>query len=159
IEVYLDPRSVKGAWQALVYYVNPAKTLQIRKLAAAAQWFEDHMPWAPRFRRDRVNAVTGNAIDVVIETGDSGPLTPIGVNLPNDEAVRERYGSKSIFLSNVNEAYEKSTPAELRSEFSWTREEADRATRWSAFAGELTTNMHEVIGHGSGKVDESLTET
>src|SRR6185295_7402322 len=69
---------------------------------------------------------------------------------------RERYGSKSVSLSNVNEAYDRSTLPEFRSEFSWTAEEAGRATRWSAFAGELTTNMHEVIGHGSGKVDERL---
>src|SRR4030095_11665028 len=72
------------------------------------------------------------------------------------QRIRERYGSKSVSLSNVNEAYDKSTLPEFRSEFSWTPEEAARATKWSAFAGELTTNMHEVIGHGSGKVDERL---
>jgi dipeptidyl-peptidase-3 len=83
-------------------------------------------------------------------------MTPVGINLPNDQGIRERYGSKSVSLSNVNEAYDKSTLPEFRSEFSWTAEEAGRATRWSAFASELTTNMHEVIGHGSGKVDERL---
>jgi len=83
-------------------------------------------------------------------------MTPVGINLPNDQGIRERYGSKSVSLSNVNEAYDKSTLPEFRSEFSWTAAEAARATRWGAFAGELTTNMHEVIGHGSGKVDERL---
>ena len=92
----------------------------------------------------------------MIETGDSGPVTPIGINLPNDQAIREQYGSKSVSLSNVNEAYDKSTLPAFRSEFSWTPEEAERATKWSAFAGELTTNMHEVIGHASGKVAERL---
>ena len=92
----------------------------------------------------------------MIETGDSGPITPVGINLPNDQGIREQYGSKSVSLSNVNEAYDKSTLPEFRSEFSWTPEEAARAAKWNAFAGELTTNMHEVIGHASGKVEERL---
>jgi dipeptidyl-peptidase-3 len=156
IEVYLDARSIKGAWEALVFYVNHEKTSQIRTIARQAQWFEDRMPWDPKYRKEGVQGVTANAIDVVIETGDSGPVTPIGINLPNDQRIRERYGSKSVSLANVNEAYDRSTLPEFRTEFSWSAEEADRATTWSAFAGELTTNMHEVIGHGSGKVDARL---
>ena len=156
VEVYLDARSIKGAWEALVFYVNREKTSQIKTIAEQAQWFEDHMPWDPKYRKDGVRGVTANAIDIVIETGDSGPITPVGINLPNDQAIRERYGSKSVSLSNVNEAYDRSTLPEFRSEFSWTPEEAERSKRWHAFAGELTTNMHEVIGHGSGKVAERL---
>ena len=78
-------------------------------------------------RKQGVQGITANAIDVVIETGDSGPMTPIGINLPNDQRIREQYGSKSVSLSNVNEAYDKSTLPEFRSEFSWTPEEAARA--------------------------------
>jgi dipeptidyl-peptidase III len=156
VEVYLDARSRKGAWEALVFYVNPEKTAQIRTIAAHAQWFEDHMPWDRKYRKEGVRGVTANAIDIVVETGDSGPVTPIGINLPNDQRIRERYGSKSVSISNVAEAYDKSTLPEFRSEFSWSDEEAARATKWSAFASELTTNMHEVIGHGSGKVAERL---
>ncbi len=156
IEVYLDSRGIKGAWEALVFYVNREKTSEIQKIAANAQWFEDHMPWDPKFRKEGVKGITANAIDVVIETGDSGPITPVGINLPNDQQIREHYGSKSVSLSNVNEAYDKSTLPEFRSEFSWTPEEAARAEKWNALAGELTTNMHEVIGHASGKVDEKL---
>jgi dipeptidyl-peptidase-3 len=156
VEVYLDARSIKGAWEALVYYVNREKTFQIQTIAGHAQWFEDRMPWDPKYRKAGAKGVTANAIDVVIETGESGPITPVGINLPNDQAIRERYGSKSVSLSNVNEAYDKSTVPELRSEFSWTPDEFARAMTWSAFAGELTTNMHEVIGHGSGKVDQRL---
>ncbi len=156
IEVYLDSRGIKGAWEGLVFYVNREKTSEIQKLAQNAQWFEDHMPWDPKYRKPGVQGITANAIDVVIETGDSGPITPVGINLPNDEAIRERYGSKSVSLSNVSEAYDKSTLPAFRSEFAWTPDEVDRATKWSAFAGELTTNMHEVIGHASGKVDEKL---
>jgi dipeptidyl-peptidase-3 len=157
IEVYLDPRGTKGAWEAMVYYVNPEKTRKIQTLAANAQWFEDRMPWDARFRKPQVTGVTATAIDVIVETGDSGPLTPIGVNLPNDQAIREQYGSRSVSLSNVNEAYEQSMPEGLRSEFSWTAEEASRAKRWGAFSQELTTEMHEVIGHGSGRMAEDVT--
>jgi dipeptidyl-peptidase-3 len=156
VEVYLDARSVKGAWEAIVSYVNREKTSQIRTIAAQAQWFEDHMPWDPKYRKEGVHGVTANAIDIVVETGDSGPITPVGINLPNSQAIRERYGSKSVSLSNVNEAYDRSTLPEFRTEFSWTPEEAERSKQWNAFAGELTTNMHEVIGHGSGKVAERL---
>jgi dipeptidyl-peptidase-3 len=156
VEVYLDARSMKGAWEAIVFYVNPEKTTQIRTIAEHAQWFEDHMPWDPKYRKDGAHGVTAHAIDVVIETGESGPVTPVGINLPNDQGIRERYGSKSVSLSNVTEAYDKSTLPEFRSEFSWSPDEAARAEKWSAFASELTTNMHEVIGHGSGKIDERL---
>jgi len=98
VEVYMDARGIKGAWESMVYYVNPEKTARIRALAENAQWFEDHMPIAPVFRKPVVLGVTATAIDVVIETGDAGPITPIGVNLPNDQRVREVHGSKSVTL-------------------------------------------------------------
>ena len=157
VEVYMDARGAKGAWEGLVYYVNAEKTRTIEALAANAQWFEDQMPWEPRFRKPTVLGVTARAIDIVVETGDSGPLTPIGINLPNDQAIREQYGSKSVSLSNVSEAYEQSTPDAMRDEFSWSLDEAARARRWGAFAQELTTEMHEVIGHGSGRMADGVT--
>jgi dipeptidyl-peptidase-3 len=156
IEVYLDARGAKGAWEGLVFYVNHDKTEAIRTLAGEAQWFEDRMPWDPAYRKQGVTGVTGHAVDVVVETGHAGPVTPIGINLPNDQNVREQHGSKSVSLSNVAEAYEKATPRGFRSEFSWTPEEIERAERWAAFASELSTYMHEVIGHGSGRTEERL---
>jgi dipeptidyl-peptidase-3 len=156
VEVYMDARGHKGAWEALVFYVNREKTEGIRRLAADAQWFEDRMPWAPEYRKEGVHGITANAIDVVVESGDSAPVTPVGINLPNDQQIRETYGSKSVSLTNVNEAYDKSTSAEFRSEFAWSAEEAQRAEKWSSLAGELTTDLHEVIGHGSGRISERL---
>jgi dipeptidyl-peptidase-3 len=156
VEVYLDARSIKGAWEALVFYVNREKTAQIRTIADHAQWFEDRMPWDAKYRKPDARGVTANAVDIVVETGDSGPVTPVGINLPNDQHVREAHGSKSVSLSNVSEAYDRSTLPEFRSEFAWSDDEFERAMRWSTFASELTTNMHEVIGHGSGRVDERL---
>ena len=156
VEVYLDPRGIKGAWEALVYYVNRQKTENIRKIAASAQWFEDRMPWAPEYRKEGVRGITANAIDVVVEAGESAPMTPVGINLPNDQSIREAHGSKSVSLSNVSEAYEGSTLPEFRREFAWTDEEAARAEKFSRIASELTTDLHEVIGHASGKVAEHL---
>lgn len=157
IEVYMDARGIKGAWESMVYYVNHEKTARIRALAENAQWFEDQMPIAPVYRKPVVLGVSATAIEVVIETGDAGPITPIGVNLPNDQRVREVHGSKSVTLSNVTEAYEFSTTDEYRREFAWNDEEFDRAKRWGAVAGELATEIHEVLGHGSGRMAAGIS--
>ena len=85
-----------------------------------------------------------------------GPVTPIGINLPNDQVVREEYGSKSVSLSNVVDAYDRSSPGAYRREFAWDEAEALRSETWGSLAGELTTNMHEVIGHGSGQLEDRL---
>lgn len=156
IETYMDARGVKGAWEALVFYVHAEKTRGIRNLAEAAQWFEDRMPWEARWRRASVNGVTARAIEVVLETGDSGPMTPIGINLPNDQLIRERYGSKSVTIANVTEAYDKSQPKSFREEFCWSTEEVARAEAWQSLASDVTTAIHEVLGHGSGVVEAHL---
>jgi dipeptidyl-peptidase III len=151
IEVYMDPRGIKGSWEGIVFYVNKQKTERIQKFANNAQWFEDHMPYDAKYRKNDVKGIVANAIDVVIETGDSGPVTPIGINLPNDQRIREQYGSKSVSLSNVREASDNALPASMRTEFSWTPEEADRTLKFGALSAELLTDMHEVIGHASGQ--------
>jgi dipeptidyl-peptidase III len=156
VENYMDARGVKGAWEALVFFVNPTKTTSLRRLAEAAPWFEERMPWDPKWRREEVRGVTARAIDVVIETGESGPVTPVGINLPNDQAIRERHGSKSVSLANITEAYDKSEKPEFRSEFCWSAEEVQRATRYGSIALEVATAIHEVLGHGSGRVAAHL---
>jgi dipeptidyl-peptidase III len=156
IETYMDARSVKGSWEALVCYVHAEKTRGIQNLAAAAQWFEDRMPWDPKWRRTSVNGVTARAIEVVIETGEAGPMTAIGINLPNDQLIREQHGSKSVTIANVTEAYDKSLPKSFREEFCWSAEEVERAEQWSSVGSEVTTGIHEVLGHGSGVVEAHL---
>jgi dipeptidyl-peptidase-3 len=151
IEVYMDPRGVKGSWEAIVYHVNREKTERIRKFADNAQWFEDRMPYDAKYRKASVKGIVANAIDVVFESGDAGPVTPVGINLPNDQRIREEYGSKSVSLSNVREAADRSVPESMRSEFAWAPDEAARAARFAPLAGELHTDMHEVIGHASGQ--------
>jgi dipeptidyl-peptidase-3 len=156
IEVYMDARGIKGAWEGVVFYVNHEKTEKIHRLATDAQWFEDHLPVDRRYRKEEVQGISARAIEVVFETGDSGPVTPIGVNLPNDQRIREQYGSKSVSLSNVIHAYEQSTLDSFREEFSWSAEELARGKKWGAFASELTTDIHEVLGHGSGRMADGL---
>src|SRR6185295_8129295 len=147
---------VKGAWEALVFYVNHEKTESLHRLADLAAWFEVRMPWDPKWRRSDVVGVTARAIDVVVETGEAGPTTAIGINLPNDQRIREVYGSKSVSLANINEAYEKSQLPAYRREFCWSEDEVARAEKWGAVASEVTTGIHEVLGHGSGRVAAHL---
>ena len=156
IEVYLDARGQKGAWEGIVYFNDPEKMEMIAKFSEQAQWFEDHMPYAPRFRKPEVRGISAKAIQVVMETGDSGPTTPIGINLPNDGDIREKYGSKSVSLSNVLEAYEKSSSSASRSEFCFNDDEYQRAAKWKRVALDLEVNMHEVIGHASGRMAPGL---
>jgi dipeptidyl-peptidase III len=156
IENYLDARGVKGAWEGIVCYVNYPKTEGLRRLAEEAAWFEARMPWDPKWRRTEVVGVTARAIDAIIETGEAGPLTAIGINLPNDQRIRERYGSKSVTIANINEAYDKAQLPAYRSEFCWDADEVARAERFGALASEVTTAIHEVLGHGSGQVAEHL---
>ena len=152
IEVYLDARGHKGAYEGIVFHEHPEKTKHIRSIAEHAAWFEAHMPYDDAYRRTDVVGVSARAIDVIVECGDAGPMTAIGINLPNDESIREVHGSKSVSLANVVEAYEQSQPESLREAFCWDDAERERARRFQAFAGELATSLHEVIGHGSGRM-------
>lgn len=159
IEVYLDPRGIKGSWEGLVFSINPEKTAIIKKIGENAQWFEDHSPADAKYHKPNVTGIVANAIDVIVETGDSGPVTPVGINLPNDERIRSQYGSKSVSLANILEAYDKSTPGTMRGEFSWAPEEAERGMKYGTLADNLTTDMHEVIGHASGRQAAGLKGT
>ncbi|MHB8901038.1 MAG: dipeptidyl-peptidase 3 family protein [Thermoguttaceae bacterium] len=156
IEVYLDARGQKGAFEGIVYFNDPKKMELITKIADNAQWFEDHMSFDPRFRKEKVKGISAKAIQIVVATGDGGPVSMIGINLPNAADVREKYGSKSVSLSNVIEARDESASDEAKREFCWTDEEFQRSLKWSSLALDLEVNMHEVIGHASGRNAESL---
>lgn len=156
IEVYLDARGQKGAFEGIVYFDDPHKMELIAKIARNAQWFEDHMSFDPKFRKVNVKGISAKAIQIVVATGDAGPVSMIGINLPNAADIREMYGSKSVSLSNVIEARDESTSKEARREFCWTDEEFERSLKWSTLALDLEVNMHEVIGHASGKNAEGL---
>lgn len=157
IEVYTDARGQKGAWEAVVYFNDPEKMEMVRKFSQHAQWFEEHMPYDPRFRKPQVKGISAKAIQMVMATGDAGPVTAIGINLPNPQDIRELYGSKSVSMSNVIEAHDKSKSPEERREFCYEEDEFERVTKWGSLVLDLEVNMHEVIGHGSGRVSERLT--
>ncbi len=156
IEVHLDPRGVKGSWEALVFYVNRQTSAQLARLARRAAAFEARMPYDPRYRRPTPTGISARAIDAVTATGEAGPLVPFGINLPNDVRIRAEHGSKSIWLTNVNHAFDSSLDPRLWTEFAWDAGEAERARRYATAARELATSLHEVIGHGSGRSAESL---
>ena len=151
VEVYLDARGQKGAWEAVVSFVRET-TRMMEDLAEEAQWFEDRMPWEDRFKKEDVKGITARAITVIIETGDSGPISPIGINLTNELDIREDHGSKSVNLSNVVEAYDRASAGGSAGEFAWTTEEMERARKYGGLSDDVHTNLHEVVGHASGKV-------
>jgi len=156
IEVYMDARGQKGAYEGIVFFSDPEKTEMIRKFSGNAQWFEDRMPYDRKYRKPNVKGISAKAIQVIMETGDAGPVTPIGINLPNPDDIREHYGSKSVLLTNVIEAYDKSTPDAARAEFCFNKAEFERVKKWGGLTLDLKVNMHEVIGHASGRLSESM---
>jgi dipeptidyl-peptidase-3 len=156
IEVYLDPRGQKGEWEALPYFVDPGQTILMQNLARHAQYFEDAAPWSDVYKKKIERSPIANVINVIVGTGGTGPVMPIGVNLPNEQAICEEYGSKSILLHNVVEAGDRATGKELLREFAAEEEEIRNQETYGVRADNLHTAMHEVIGHGSGKVSPSL---
>jgi dipeptidyl-peptidase-3 len=156
IEVYLDPRGQKGEWQASIFYTDPDQTKLMQNLARFAQYFEDKAPWNDAFKKKIEHSPIANVINVVMGTGGTGPISPIGINLPNEQAIRQQYGSKSVLLHNIVDAYEKSQGKVLVKEFAWDAEEAEMEDKYGSRADNLHTAMHEVIGHGSGKVSDKL---
>ena len=157
VEVYLDARGIKGSWESVISFRDENKTRAIAELAVEAPWFEQRMPWADEFKKQDVKGISARAISVVTETGDSGPITPIGINLPNEADVRQEYGSKSVNLANVVETYNLVKAAGSLDEFSFTPEEAARARLYAASMDDLHTNLHEVVGHASGQVNPEIT--
>lgn len=156
IEVYMDPRGQKGKFESVIYFTNKEQTKLMRKLAANAQYFEDRAPWSNRYKKKDVKAPTANVVNVIVETGDAGPISAIGINLPNEQSIRETYGSKSVLLHNVVAAYKASEPKGLLEEFCCDQKEVKRAKKYGQIADDLHTGMHEVLGHASGKVSDSL---
>lgn len=156
IEVYTDARGQKASWEGIVYFNDPEKMEMITKYSDNAQWFEDHMPYDAKFRKPEVKGISAKAIQVVMEAGDAGPVTPIGINLPNPGDIREQYGSKSVSLTNVIDASDKSSSAAARAEFCFDDAEFQRLEKWKSVMLALEVNMHEVIGHASGRVSPEL---
>jgi len=155
VEVYNDPLGMRGSFESVVSFRDPEATKRINAIAAEAQWFEDRMPILERHKKPDCTGIIGRVITVVIESGDASPTTPVGINLPNADWIRQRYGSKSVYLANIVEASDEIRHGADR-EFAWDEADAERSTRWGRLAAVLHTDMHEVIGHGSGRIDAGV---
>ncbi len=158
IEVYGDPLGIKGSWESIVNFKDKEASKRATILSENAQWFEDHSPVAPEFKKAEVKGVSAKVINVAILAGDCYPATPIGINLPNAEWIREKHGSKSVTIENITQAYFlDSMNNGMLEEFAGSTEEIERARQYGYQAGNLHTDLHECLGHGSGKVKEGVS--
>ena len=152
VEVYLDPLGSKGAWESVISFVDAEQTHLMRSFADNAQYFEGRAPWLDAYKKRGVKPPVANVITVVSETGESGPISPTGINLPNEQDIRQEHGTKSVLLLNVSNAYNEAVGPKALEEFSATPEEIERGKKYGVESRKLLVMMHEVLGHGSGKV-------
>ncbi len=153
IEVYNDPLGTKGSWESVVNFKDLAATKRADTISANAQWFEDHSPVDPRYKKKEVKGVSAKVITAAMLGGDCYPSTPIGINLPNANWIRKDYGSKSVTIENITYAYDQSSlKSPFGPEFSYSQELLDRAKKYGPLAGNIHTDLHEVLGHGSGQL-------
>lgn len=153
IEVYGDPLGIKGSWEGIVHYKDLEATHRTEILSRSAQWFEDHSPVDPRFKKKVVQGVTANVVCAAMLGGDEYPSTAIGINLPNADWIRSTHGSKSITISNITAAYaEASKNNGFLDEYVEDGEMRDLIRKYGHLTDDLHTDMHECIGHGSGQI-------
>ena len=153
IEVYGDPLGLKGSWEGLVEYIDEEATQRTRTISNNAQWFEDHSPVDPRFRKPVVKGVSANVICAAMLGGDEYPSTAIGINLPNADWIRAEYGSKSITISNITDAYNKAAHGSgFKEEFVIDSETLGLIEKYGDVCDDLHTDLHECLGHGSGQL-------
>lgn len=152
IEVYGDPLGFHGSWQSVVSMRDEEATARFGKISELAGYFEQHSPIDAAFKREDAAGVSYKVIKVIVETGDNAPSSPIGVNLPNADWIREKYGSKSVSLGNIEDAYEMASRESGAIEAFYLPEQQGRARKYGNLASKIHTGLHEVIGHGSGKL-------
>jgi len=156
IEVYNDPLGYTGSYETVVEIKDFDASARMATLMDNAQWFEDHMPFMEAHKKKEVVGITYNVVNVAGEAGDASPSTPIGVNLPNSNWIRQVHGSKSVSLGNIVNAYDKAAGGGVLTEFAHDEVEVMRVQAHSELAGKLHTAMHEVIGHASGQLEPGV---
>ena len=155
IEDYGDPMGMKATWEAIVDFKDLEATKRSEIISANAQWFEDNSPVDPRFKKKECKGVSAKGIIVTTLAGDCFPAPPIGINLPNADWIRKDYGSKSVTITNLMDAYDKAaneSPKSVLAEFAYSQEEIDLCKKYSSIADVLHTDLHECLGHGSGQL-------
>ena len=156
VETYNDPLGMRGSYESIVEIKDFEASQRMKVMMDNAQWFESNSSTAAEHKKEKVVGITYNIVNVAGEAGDASPQTPIGVNLPNANWIRAKYGSKSVSLGNIEESYEKASGASLLTEFAHDEEEIRLAKEYGGIAGKLHTAMHEVIGHASGKINDGV---
>ena len=153
IEVYGDPLGMKGTWEGIVEYKDLEATKRTQTISQNAQWFEDHSPVDPRFRKPEVKGVTANVICAAMLGGEEYPASAIGINLPNSNWIRQEHGSKSVTIGNLTDAYNKAAQGnEFRDEFVIDKETVALMNQYADITDDLHTDLHECLGHGSGQL-------
>ena len=159
IEVYGDPLGRKATYESVVSIRDIEATKRAETVSGNAQWFEDNSSTDKKYKKEKVTGLSAKAINVVVQTGDCSPSGPIGINLPNAEWIREEFGSKSVTISNIIEAYdEASKDSGALKEFAYSDEEVNLSKKWSSVASSLHVDLHEIIGHGSGKLADGVAD-
>lgn len=159
IEVYGDALAYKGTWESIVDYTDHEATKRASLMSDSAQWFEDNSPVDKAFKKEKVSGVSAKVVNVAILAGDCYPSTPIGINLPNAEWIRAEHGSKSVTIENIMQAYHMSSlESGMIEEFAYSEEEIKRAKDWGFLGGCLHTDLHECLGHGSGKLLDGVRQ-
>ncbi len=152
-EVYGDPLGYKASWESLVNFKNQEATRRTEVISANAQWFEDHSPIDGRFKKEEVKGVSAKVITAAMLGGDCYPATPIGINLPNADWIRAEHGSKSVTIQNITDALSEASKGNgFNEEFVLREADRERMAKWGGLADNLHTDMHECLGHGSGKL-------
>lgn len=153
IETYGDPLGLKASWESIVNFKNLKATFRAESISANAQWFEDHSPVDPRFKKEQVRGVSAKVITAAILAGDLYPASAIGINLPNSNWIRSEHGSKSVTIGNLTEAYNKASQGNgFMDEFVESDEDLKRIRTYANLTDDLHTDLHECVGHGSGKL-------
>lgn len=152
-ETYSDPLGITGTWEAMVNFKDLEATKRTATISANAQWFEDNSPTDPRYKKEEVKGVSAKVITAVILAGDCYPATPIGINLPNANWIRKEYGSKSVTIDNLTHAYNEAAKGNgFNEEFMIDDAIREQSERYGSLCNDLHTDLHECVGHGSGKL-------
>ncbi|MDR2912405.1 MAG: dipeptidyl peptidase 3 [Alistipes sp.] len=158
IENYGDPLGFKSSWEANVNFKDIEATRRTETISDNAQWFEDNSPVDPRYKKPVVKGVSAKVITAAIIGGDCFPATPIGINLPNADWIRRDHGSKSVTIQNITDAYDKAAEGNgFQEEFVLRKEDRERLKLWGSLGGNLHTDLHECLGHGSGQLAAGVT--
>ena len=160
IETYGDPLGYKASWEANVNFIDSTACHRTEVISSNAQWFEDHSPVNPAYRKKEVKGVSAKVITVAMLGGDCYPATPIGINLPNADWIRKEHGSKSVTIDNITYAYDRAAHGNgFDEEFVLRAEDRERMDRYGKLADDLHTDLHECLGHGSGQLAPGVTGT